>query len=505
MNTAADDVAVFTIIYEELLTRRLGLVRQTLNVSEQSFVAEVDVDVEISDTEPIQSIRALLGRNDLETTQLPVTRRNGTVSFKYRKSYNNSQDANFAFTFGYEYSVKNTSMNGLAHYEKAFFVHYLAPDWLPVIPKSMVFVIDVSGSMKDVKLQQSKAALGQILRTLLSPTDSFALLTFNSDVMTWKQALVTATKEEISAAVDYVDKLSAGGSTDINKALLAAFQFFEVSLKSSHVPIVVFLTDGEPTEGVVDTWQIRWNVKMVNSQFALLFCLAFGNDANMKLLRQLAYENGGSARSVKESSTTVSDFINIVNEISAPLMRNIHISYQSLGYATQMDFPVYFRGSEILIVGKMQTDVDEKNNLEFTMSYSTSMTNMTVMNHAVKTTQSGREGSLQRLYAHKRCHELYSQYLVEESGKANATWDTLVNISLTYSLVTPATAMVIIQTNVSSPSNQSDGHKIEPGERTGDIVQIDDDDHQQDNWIVVQGGPPLIHGGTVCTVALCCQ
>lgn len=35
-----------------------------------------------------------------------------------------------------------------------YFVHFFAPQGLPVVPKSMVFVIDVSGSMYGRKMEQ---------------------------------------------------------------------------------------------------------------------------------------------------------------------------------------------------------------------------------------------------------------------------------------------------------------------------------------------------------------
>ncbi|XP_062509792.1 inter alpha-trypsin inhibitor, heavy chain 4-like [Corticium candelabrum] len=383
-------------------------------------------------------------------------------------------------------------MNGQLHYEESFFVHYLAPDWLPVLPKSLVFVIDISSSMKGIKLQQCKSALRQILRTLLSPTDSFAILTFSSDVSMWKQSLTIATEDKVSEAVAYVNGLSASGSTNINGALLTAFELVKHSLQPSHVPIIVFLTDGEPTIGVTDSREICFDIKTVNIWSASLYCLAFGNDANMKLLTHLAYENGGDVRRITEASTAVSDFVGIVTEVSVPLMRNVQMSYRRLDYATRMDVPVYFRGSEILVAGRMQSGI-AINQLEFSMSYSTSLMNKFTVNHTLEALPSKRNDSLQRLYANKRCRELYRQYLVEDGDMANATWNSLVNLSLMYHLVTPATVMVVIQTVANSSLYHSNKHsKI-----IGKVVHYDDsvsnNGHHQDMF-TVSGGPPVIHG-----------
>lgn len=37
-----------------------------------------------------------------------------------------------------------------------YFVHYFAPRGLPVVPKDVIFVIDVSGSMIGTKIKQVK-------------------------------------------------------------------------------------------------------------------------------------------------------------------------------------------------------------------------------------------------------------------------------------------------------------------------------------------------------------
>ena len=40
-----------------------------------------------------------------------------------------------------------------------YFVHYFAPGSLPAVPKNVVFVIDVSGSMQGHKMTQTKQAM----------------------------------------------------------------------------------------------------------------------------------------------------------------------------------------------------------------------------------------------------------------------------------------------------------------------------------------------------------
>lgn len=49
-----------------------------------------------------------------------------------------------------------------------YFVHYFAPRGLPVVPKDVIFVIDVSGSMIGTKIKQVKwTSLIDLLRLKL--------------------------------------------------------------------------------------------------------------------------------------------------------------------------------------------------------------------------------------------------------------------------------------------------------------------------------------------------
>ncbi len=60
---------------------------------------------------------------------------------------------------------------------------------------------------------------------------------------------------EIEPALDWVDRLGAQGSTDINRALLEAAAMAD----RERPTYLIFLTDGLPTEGVVDSQAILDN------------------------------------------------------------------------------------------------------------------------------------------------------------------------------------------------------------------------------------------------------
>lgn len=67
--------------------------------------------------------------------------------------------------------------------DDGYFVHYFAPRGLPVVPKDVIFVIDISGSMIGTKIKQvaSQPPQNHNLLRMRSRTLMYSPLCFTSD------------------------------------------------------------------------------------------------------------------------------------------------------------------------------------------------------------------------------------------------------------------------------------------------------------------------------------
>ena len=87
--------------------------------------------------------------------------------------------------------------------------------------KHVVFVLDISGSMKGKKMHQTRSALGAILAELRRDVDRFSLVVFADEVHVWassadkeeKDVVMVATDENVDAAMQYVEDIEPGGKT----------------------------------------------------------------------------------------------------------------------------------------------------------------------------------------------------------------------------------------------------------------------------------------------------
>ncbi len=188
------------------------------------------------------------------------------------------------------------------------------------VPRDVTFVIDVSGSMSGQKIEQARTAGKQLLRTL-SPMDRFRLIDFSSDVRTFRNDFSTATRENIGAAERYLDQLDAEGSTNISGALDEALS---APVQAGRLPIVLFLTDGQPTVGERDASVIASNVAKQRGS-RRLFTFGVGADLNVSLIEQLALEGRGTASFVRPEESVERAVGVVASRLTSPLVTDVRV------------------------------------------------------------------------------------------------------------------------------------------------------------------------------------
>lgn len=121
---------------------------------------------------------------------------------------------------------------------------------IPIEGNSIVFLIDLSGSM-DTRVDRTtrlRKAQDKLIETLRGLDESmrFNILVFSSLPGTWRYSLQTATPEVIEDAVEWVDRLKKhplqGGGTNL-------FDSLELALNQEGVDTVFLLTDGAASTG----------------------------------------------------------------------------------------------------------------------------------------------------------------------------------------------------------------------------------------------------------------
>jgi Ca-activated chloride channel homolog len=189
-------------------------------------------------------------------------------------------------------------------------------------PRDITFVLDCSGSMSGQKIEQARAA-GRQLVASLRPQDRFRLIDFSSDVRSFRDGWSEASPANIQAANHYFDQLDANGSTNIEAALAAALD--DESDSADRLPIVLFITDGEPTVGERNADKLVAEMEAKRGR-TRLFTFGLGADVNASLLEQLALEGRGTAQFVRPDESVERAVSVVAGRLSGPIATDIVVS-----------------------------------------------------------------------------------------------------------------------------------------------------------------------------------
>ncbi|KAK7130226.1 hypothetical protein R3I93_019760 [Phoxinus phoxinus] len=474
--------AVFFLIYEELLQRRLGRYEHVTSVRPMQLVSRLSVGVTIVEHSRITYLEVLPLRNGKTPSSNGIGKPNGKVGppvstvVKQNESIckisftpNIAQQAKIATNgmlgdFVVRFDVERENGIGDIQVLDGHFVHYFAPRDLPVVPKNVVFVIDTSASMVGTKIRQTKEALFTILREL-RPNDHFNYVTFSNRIRVWQPGkLVPVTPNNIRDAKKFIYMISPTGGTDINGGIQtgsALLRDYLSSKEESHhnsVSLIIFLTDGRPTVGIVQSPTIIGNTKAAVQEKFCLFTIGMGDDVDYRLLERMSLDNCGTVRRIPEDADASVMLKGFYDEIGTPLLSDIRVEYSedAVEYITQNLFTNYFNGSELVVAGKLTNRSADSLHVQVTASNSEKSI---VLEKDVSLHEREREtarrlaeaeagpnadGYVERLWGYLSVKDgLKGRLRSQTSGKRENYTQHAKNLSLTYHFLTPLTQMIV--------------------------------------------------------------
>ncbi|KAJ2946262.1 hypothetical protein O0L34_g12300 [Tuta absoluta] len=228
-------------------------------------------------------------------------------------------------------------------------------------------------------------------------------------------------------------------------------------------PIIIFLTDGDPTVGETRPARIinRLVEKNTGRNKAAIFSLAFGEDADRDLLRKLSLRNDGFMRHIYEAADAALQLRDFYRQVSSPLLADVHFNYPKHqikeGSLTKNKFRTYYSGSETVVAGKLASDVTEltpKIEAFCGVDDHNKRKKYEISPMVPVSRPAGEYLPLERLWAY-----LTIKQLLDEKDKTDAPTDNekedspekkALEIALKYEFVTPLTSLVVVKPNATS-------------------------------------------------------
>src|SRR5262249_5460330 len=194
------------------------------------------------------------------------------------------------------------------------------PDTRP-LAKTVIFVLDRSGSMAGKKIEQARRALKSVLNNLRDD-DLFNIVVYDDRVESFRPELQRYGSRRRDEAERFVDNIREGGSTNIDSALQTALGMVRDRSRPSYI---LFLTDGLPTAGEVNEQRIAEHVRRGNNRGARLFCFGVGYDVNARLLDRLSGGNAGTSEYVKPDEDIETYVGRFYAKMTSPVLTDIRL------------------------------------------------------------------------------------------------------------------------------------------------------------------------------------
>jgi Ca-activated chloride channel family protein len=330
------------------------------------------------------------------------------------------------------------------------------------VPRDMVLVLDTSGSMRGVKMDQAKKALNYVLDNL-SSKDRFAMMNFASSVNKYKDSMLDASQEQVAAGKKWVDKLQATGGTAIDAALKEALALR--TKDSERTFTIVFFTDGMPTVGETKWEKIVKNVQDKNDGNTRIFTFGVGDDVNATFLDTLAEQTRAVSTYVRPAEDIEAKVSSLYSKISNPVLSNLKLkvgSDISLSEVYPPELPDLFHGGQVVVMGRYSgkgpaaitlTGTVGKESKEFV--YETKFPDKT----------GDDKDFIEHLWARRKVGYLLDQ--IRANGDKKELVDEVILLAKKYGITTPYTSYLIVPDGAVPVVGGPSGKPVPPGSGIG--------------------------------------
>jgi Ca-activated chloride channel family protein len=303
-----------------------------------------------------------------------------------------------------------------------------------VVAKDVIVVIDRSGSMEGEKFRQAQDAVAYVLEHL-NADDRFTVVTFSTAVEAFSDRLQSVRRA--AEAAEWVEALAPAGSTDIDAALGEAFDIAGVERPT----YVLFLTDGLPTEGVIDADEILERARQSAPPNVRLFSFGVGWDVDTVLLDTLAGDHGGTTTYVTPGEEIDVAVAALYAKVSSPVLTNPVLDFGDLKVSDLYPntLPDFFAGEQVVLVGRYR----EGGMTDITLQGMVNGEERSLRFVDRVFAETGGNTAVPRLWATRKIGHLLQQVRIQ--GGDEETIDQIVRLSIRYGIVTPYTSYLVTE------------------------------------------------------------
>ncbi|MFC3192960.1 VIT domain-containing protein [Marinicella sediminis] len=301
-------------------------------------------------------------------------------------------------------------------------------------PRNMTFVMDTSGSMHGMALEQSKDALLFALSEL-DETTWFNVIDFDSNAKVLFPASQQATPDNISKALDFVDGFSSDGGTNMAPALQMAMQ--RENRKAGYLNQIIFMTDGSVGNEAMIFDQIAQDIGD-----ARLFTIAIGPAPNNYFMSKAAMFGKGTYTHIASLDEVNASMGHLFAQLAKPALTDVAVTWNTSDVIQSPSvIPDLYMDQPLVITSKTTLN-STAGRPSFVVS---GLSQQKTWSEGLTLNKDGQTNGIARLWARNKVEEMTDDLML--GGDYELLKQDIIDLALDHHLITEFTALVAVDKN----------------------------------------------------------
>ena len=352
------------------------------------------------------------------------------------------------FVMKYTVVGEKPEMAVLAHSkgpEQGYFMLMIQPkpdaELAEAPPREIVFLVDVSGSMRGEPTRKVKETMHHFLR-LTKPNDTVQVITFSSRAGKLFEKSVPATQANIEHALNFTQQIRGGGGTEMLNAIKLVLN---EPVDRERVRIVVMLTDGY----IGNEAEIIAEIDRQAGDQIRFSAIGIGTSPNRYLIDGVAKHGGGLADVIELNTDPGPLVAQIADRIHRAQLAKIQIDWNGLSvYETYpRRIPELWAGRPVLMFGRYGAGGSKK----IELSGSAEGKPLKYKLHVTLPDAQPAHDVLSKVWARKKIEDISARL---HAADAPEIVEEITNIALTHRLMTQYTSFVAVDEDDMQPIHQ---------------------------------------------------
>ena len=306
------------------------------------------------------------------------------------------------------------------------------------LPREMIYIVDTSGSMQGVSIEQARQSVLTALKGL-SPQDRFNIIEFNSSPTALFSRSQDANSSNLNSARRFTEKLHATGGTEMRSALELAFRN---PADESHLRQIVFITDG-----AVGNEEALFKLIHDKLGSGRLFTVGIGSAPNSHFMHKAAQFGRGTFTHIGNTHEVQAKMGELLAKLGSPVVSNIQIDWPQ-GIQAEMypaRIPDLYLGEPLLISARASS-------LTGSISVHGNAGDKPWHQQLSLNTQTQHSG-ISTVWAREKIGTLLDE---KTTGRPESdVRDDVLKVALLHQLVSPYTSFIAVEEVVSRPETEA--------------------------------------------------